>query len=119
MTRKDVPDDANRPPLPKGYVYDRDGKPLSPLDQLANVIDAVFFDSPDSNKDFKEYWNSLPQAERDTHISRAKRAAQAAIKEAMSLTSESPSQDSGAPGKRNWAKDTGRTQTEPGKKQRE
>jgi hypothetical protein len=31
----------NRPPLPEGWIYSKDGKPLSPLDQLGNVVDGI------------------------------------------------------------------------------
>jgi hypothetical protein len=34
-------DDENHPARPKGYRYSKDGKLLSPLEQLANVYDAL------------------------------------------------------------------------------
>ena len=121
MTRKDAPDDANRPPLPKGYRYGKGGKLLSPLDQLENVINAFVFDNPDFEKERAAEWKRLPQAERDERIRKVKGIIESAIKEVTgsAIETETRSEDAGEHEKRNWAKQTSKKRNERGSRQRD
>lgn len=120
MSRKTAPDDANRPPLPEGYIYDKHGKPISPREQLANVINGMVFDDPENfDKACRAEWKRLPQAERDARVSRVKRIVDAVIKEVTGSTIEPRAEDAGETEKRSWANATQKKRAERGNNQRD
>jgi hypothetical protein len=59
--------DPNRPPLPEGHIYSKDGKPLSPLEQLSNLCDAICDDEL-FDKVCEEEWKGLSAEERTRHL---------------------------------------------------
>jgi len=72
MSPKKRHGDAHRSPLPKGYIYSKDGEPLSPLEQFGNLCDAIC-DDRDFDRSVEEEWNELSEAERDRRLGEVQR----------------------------------------------
>jgi mRNA-degrading endonuclease RelE of RelBE toxin-antitoxin system len=110
VSRKNHPDDQNRPPLPEGYRYGKHGKIISPRERLANIRNALLGDEQERfEKAFEEEWDKLPEKERDA----ISRRVDAMIRSAIEQSSAKPSilpKDSSVRGQkpeneRSWAKE--------------